>query len=310
MDEEVSKAVKAVMDKIPTDKLYDDLFSPPLKKVGEVLANIIDAGNLILLPIKLANARSKLYLENNLKKYKEKLDKIPEDDLQKVPEQIGLPIFDKLTSTGDENLSNAFINLLTKASSKNNVGTVHPSFVSIIDNLSVDEAILLFKYRKDNKIPFIDVLYEADVFSEPPPKKVEGRVKTTDELRNDIKYLSSKRSLSPVKLAYNLTGIELSEDIKLYFPKNIDLYLENLERLGIISFADEWQEVHKERYDYLTNELYKDVINRFEKELEINDPRVVGNIRIVHRCIGFTSFGQAFIDAAIKDIEEKSEEVE
>lgn len=306
MNEEDLKGLKLLLDKIPVDKLYDDLFSPPLKKVGELLSNVIGVGNIIP---KLANARSEIYLENNLKKYKEKLDQIPEDDLQKVPEQIGLPIIDKLTSTNDENLSNAFINLLTKASSKNNVATVHPSFVSIIDNLSVDEAILLFKYKNQETIPCIDIVHTRELFAKEPPKQTHSEVKSREELLAQVEHLKSRIPTNPVKVMWNLTGIEYEEDIKLYFPQNIDLYLDNLQRLGIISFSDGRELKRRDEYEKL-KDFYKKVIDDKRNNLPKDTPTDKHKIIITYRFIEFTSFGQAFINAAIKDIGEKSEEVD
>ncbi len=96
------------LTKIPTDKVYEDLFQPKMKKAGEALATVIDVSNSILLPIKLLNERSKLIFESNIKRYSKKLENIDQNELQQVPEYVGLPILDKLTYISDSTLSEAF----------------------------------------------------------------------------------------------------------------------------------------------------------------------------------------------------------
>ena len=51
----MNEAVSKFLDKIPTDKLYEDLFQPSLKKADLALETVIDFGNTILLPLKLIN---------------------------------------------------------------------------------------------------------------------------------------------------------------------------------------------------------------------------------------------------------------
>src|SRR3989344_767554 len=96
--------IDKILDKIPTDKVYEDLLQPGLRKAGEALSNVFDLGNLIMLPFKLVNERSRIYLSHNLKKYEKKLANIEQGDLCQVSEQIGLPIIDKLTLVNQEEL--------------------------------------------------------------------------------------------------------------------------------------------------------------------------------------------------------------
>ena len=58
------------------EKAYDDILSPPAKKVGMALSTIVDIGNTVLWPIKFLNERTRIYFENNLAKYETSLNNI------------------------------------------------------------------------------------------------------------------------------------------------------------------------------------------------------------------------------------------
>jgi|GEM_PF-1455886 len=293
-----------ILAKIPTDKVYEDILQPSLKKAGEALSNVFDLGNLIMLPFKLVNERSRIYLKKNLERYEKKLEKIDENELCQVSEHIGLPILDKLTLVNQEELSEVFVNLLTKASTTKTLYLIHPSFFNILNNLSQDEAIILFANKECKPIPFIDIYLEKKTSSVPKPQHFDIRgAKSKEELLEKADYIDSIEHVS-IKLAFNLTGIE--KDMKLYFPQNIDIYLENLERSGIITFE---RELHYKKYDdtyeYLIGNVYNELVEKYEKdskELKYDNTEFSTSTR---RClIEFTDFGKAFIDAVIKDIEE------
>ncbi len=300
-DEQLDK----VLAKIPTDKVYEDLFQPGLKKAGEALANVFDFGNLIMLPIKLVNEKSRIYLSHNLKKYEEKLSKIDDKELCAVSHQIGLPIIDKLLVVNQEELADAFINLLTKASTNKTQHLVHPAFLNILNNLSQDEAILLLAVKEYKRIPFIDIYIEKTTFLYPKPAHYDtSSPKSKAQLEEGVKYTEGIKNVF-LKAAYNLTAIE--KTMKLYFPENIDLYIENLERSGIISFERElFYEDDDKKYNDLINTHYKDIIEEYKTTL-VENANASGNTTVkldIRKCyIQFTDFGKAFINAVIKNVE-------
>src|SRR5690606_19881116 len=117
-----------------------------MKNVGEALSTVLDTANLVLLPLKLLNKKSRVYFDANIKRYSEKLNG-KNLSLTQVPQYIGLPIIDKLTYLEQNELSEAFLNLLTKASFQESLNFAHPSFLTILNNLSVDEAKILSHYK-------------------------------------------------------------------------------------------------------------------------------------------------------------------
>ena len=60
-EEEISNKV--------AEEAYKDILSNPGKKIGEALGTIMNIGNTLLWPVKWANERTRIYFENNLKKY-------------------------------------------------------------------------------------------------------------------------------------------------------------------------------------------------------------------------------------------------
>jgi hypothetical protein len=194
----LEKLADKALDKIPLDKVYEDLFQPGLKKAGEALETVLEFGNTVLLPLKLLSGKSKLYLKDSLVRYEEKLKSSKRTPTQ-VPPFVGIPVLEKLTYTTQKDLSEAFINLLTKASFEETIHLVHPSFISVLDNISSDEAKLLFQLKNEWSLPFLEVESYWN-----PKEKLQGKAGYTKT------HLTS------------LTGWE--KMFNLEYPQNINLY--------------------------------------------------------------------------------------
>ena len=129
-------------------QIYPGLAQPGVKKVGQTLETVLDLSNTILLPIRLINDKVRLVYSGNIKKYEQKLSQIDQTDIVAVPPEIGIPVIDKLTYYTNEELAELFINLLVTASSGKTVENAHPSYLKIIEQLSVDEARILRLFSK------------------------------------------------------------------------------------------------------------------------------------------------------------------
>jgi Abortive infection alpha len=90
------------------------------------------------------------------------MEEIPEEDVVEVPPEVGVPILEKLSYVSNEELSNMYVNLLAKASTKHSAEYAHPGFVKIIDRLSPDEAILLKNTQNARSIPFVEVRFKYE----------------------------------------------------------------------------------------------------------------------------------------------------
>lgn len=219
------------MDLVPLDKdiqkkVYDDLFWPTLKEAWKALWNIAWLVTTISLPIMYLNHYTNCVFRNNIDKLNKKLKEIPEENIIEVTPDIWVPILEKLTYTQNEKISDLFLELLKKASNKDEISLVHPRYTKIIESLSEDEALIL-EYIFRNKlfqIPYIDV------------------------------NLHNKWQTWYTQVISLFTCLE--EKIELNFKNNLNSYIQNLASLWILEFkngihlVDNWE---YKPYDFLVN---------------------------------------------------------
>ncbi|MFB8331286.1 hypothetical protein COM40_25310 [Bacillus wiedmannii] len=204
--------------------VYPDLLQPATKQAGKALETVLELSNTILLPIKLINVKARLNFENHIKKYEEKLNAHPEEEITTVLPDIGLPVIDRLTYLTNEEIADLFINFLVSASLNNTVNQAHPRFINILNSLSVDEARLIKYFHEKNQeyIPFID--YELHVNKRKEPSTKLG-----------LNYLPENE----VSLQLLMNSNNLKYELELMSEENINLYLENLESLGLLTRTTE-----------------------------------------------------------------------
>lgn len=249
-------------------KIYDDVFSPSLKKAWNALSDIIGLVTSITVPIAMMNNYTNFILRKNLKKYEKKLEDIDIADRVSVNPEIWVPILEKLTYYNNDTLSNLFLELLTKASNRKAISSVHPKYIKIIENLSEDEAIILkFIFdKKSSSLPAINV------------------------------HLSEKWKKGYSVIMRNFSEIHLIESIN--FRDRVDLYLNNLHSLWIISIW--WIEsfTDKKVYDPLKN---SEEIKRIKQYY--NNPASEYIFKEAETIIVITSFGLWFLKAVFPTLE-------
>jgi hypothetical protein len=296
--------IEKFLDKIPIDKIYEDLFQPGLKKAGEALSTVLDVSNSILLPFKLLNAKSKSIFTENMKRYEEKLENAGKRIAQ-VPEYVGIPILDKLTYLTEKNISEAFINLLAAASNEDTLKLVHPAFLSTLTDLSSDEAKILFALKDATEIPFIDVylIKETEIIKKPSFADEKGP-KSKEQLNAIAEYTFQDRMTTDIRIAWNLTAIP--NEIELTFPNNIDLYLYNLERHKIIEYdRTVYKRPRISDYEKLENEIHKgsiDAANSVIKDSIEKGYDYTLKLSIRKGQIEFTDYGKCFLKACMNEI--------
>ncbi|MCG1035485.1 DUF4393 domain-containing protein [Polaribacter sargassicola] len=240
--------------------IYTDLAQPGVKKVGTALETVLEFSTAFLLPVKLLNEKFKLNFEKKLNDYKEKLETIPEEDLCEVNPQIGTPIIDKLGYTTNDEISDLFTSLLTKASSNKTVNLAHPSFVQLIERLSVDEARIIKHLLHKDYIPCIS--YRAHITENKGFHEI---------LRN---------------------GTSLPSDVKLMFPQNINTYLDNLVSMGILDISHQLHKMDNKLYDSLS------VIYEYEQvNKSYTESKAFTRVEKKKSYFQITDFGKNFIKA-------------
>lgn len=121
-------------------KIYEDGLSNPTKEVGKTATDLVKVARLFTAPIQLLAA-----YQDRLEKYLNQVrEAVPEERQIESPASIAGPVLEKLKYIEDENyLKDLYLNLLKKAIDREKINEAHPAFVSIIEQLSPDEALII-----------------------------------------------------------------------------------------------------------------------------------------------------------------------
>jgi hypothetical protein len=240
--------------------IYGDIAQPSVKKVGTALETVFEFSTSLLLPVKLLNEKFKINFEKRLNEYKEKIDQIPDEKLCEVNPQIGTPLIEKLSYTTNDEISNLFTNLLTKASSIDTVNLAHPGFIQLIERLSVDEARIVLHLNHKDHIPCIS--FRA-------------------HLKDNKGFLEILKN-----------GTMLQFEVELLFPENIKTYLDNLSSMGILDSSHDKYKMDEEIYNPLFEKYNYEQVNKSHIESDAYD-----RVEKKKSYFQITDFGKAFIKA-------------
>ncbi len=204
------------LDKLPYEKMYDDLVHPTAEAVGVILS----------LPAryvrqKLSNVeRFILEGEKNLNQISETIsEKMADVDPKNITEPepyIAVPALQGISYCMDnDELRNLYANLLATAMQKDKKDTVLPAFTAIIKQMSPIDAILIKNITPQKLYPLADARYQEK----------------TPSLFTTLPIFKSFATGNDV--FHNLSSL-LSYQ---YTPENVAISIENLARLGLISIT-------------------------------------------------------------------------
>lgn len=241
--------------------IYGDLAQPSVKKVGIALETAIEFCTSLMLPVKFQNEKWKLNYEKRLNDYKNKIDKIADDKIIEVNPQIGTPILEKLSYTTNDEIAEMFINLLAKASSSDSVNVAHPSFVQLIERLSVDEAKIISFLKTKSFIPYISFRLERT---------------------NSIGFVETLKKATMIPY-----------EVDLMFPQNAKTYIDNLLSMGILYDEEGNYKVDDTIYDPLFKRYHYEIL-KTELAKMLDDFK---DLTVKKSFFDITDFGQSFIQA-------------
>jgi hypothetical protein len=140
----VEETAKALGLKDLAPEIYKDLLQPATREAGKALLTTAKTVSIALAPLEAVNwgyQESKQWLAA---KVTQKLANIPASEIHTPPMNIAGPAALNLYFSYDqEALRNMYAQLITSSMKKSTSGTVHPAFVSIIQQLLPEEAIIL-----------------------------------------------------------------------------------------------------------------------------------------------------------------------
>ncbi len=207
--------IEAIKDIVTANAkaVYEDAAQPAVRVVGKTLAQCT---SLFATPV----GRIAEIFEKNLHRYLDKLEGLNDDQIVAPNTRILVPILEKLRYTDDEMVADYYAQILATASTPENAKLVSVSFIEILNRLCADELkILEFINSSKN---FITV------------QKEDGTAYNViltgflPVLNVHINYKEGGYIVAIKNLSYLLTKI------KLDFPENFNMYLDNMFALGLL----------------------------------------------------------------------------
>lgn len=182
-------------------KIYEDAASQSVQETSKAFTDFLKAARLFTAPIQLLAA-----YQDRLSKFFDKVRRtVKEENQIEAPPSISGPIIERLKYLEDENyLTDLYLNLLSRAIDKERVQEAHPAFYHIIDQLSADEAMILYLIRQEP----IYYDYTLDLFVDDTDKKYK--------FRNEI----VKRDTTPKD--------------EIAFVEHFNMYIRHMESLNLI----------------------------------------------------------------------------
>ena len=253
-DDVLIQAVKSVTENV-IDKMYGDVIKPTVKPIGELISIPPRVLRILANPV-LSWIQDKEETFDTMKSIAEPaLRGIDERKIEEPEPYIALPIIQQIFQCSNHlDIREMYQKLLASSMNMDTKELVLPGFIGIVSQLSPDEARLL-------------------------------------------KFIVKKSSLATLEIRAfdkNRTKTTFSIFVKHYFEyhdneflvQNIDIYIDNLVRLGLI-------QIPHGIYAGEEND-YKSLINLFEKEEKFQE--LFNDIRFEYqyRTIELTSFGKAF----------------
>jgi hypothetical protein len=197
-----------VVDSKLAEKVYDDAASPAVRQLGQIATDAAKTFRLFLAPLQLtalAQDRFAMWLDEVRTRVP------PERQIEAEPTIAGPAIRAMLFMQPDNPLVRLYLNLLTKAIDKDTASDLHPAFVTVMEQMCPDEAILMWLATKINSAP-------------EPQRGLHGL-----QLKLEGHEMSQK------------TGVLLSLYVpdfptdKLAAPSKCELYLDHLVCLGLLA---------------------------------------------------------------------------
>lgn len=214
---EISEIVKSAPKVI--EEAYSDGVSDTLQEASKIGVDALKTIRLMLFPLQFG-----AMAQDRLAKYIAKsIDSVSPEDRIEPAESLAFPLADKLRFQEEGSLlTEAYLNLLSRAMDRERVGEAHPAFVNIISQLCPDEILLLNQIGKSDYLlvymldGLVDAYSKTAVADYVDALNIEEKTK---ELLN--KYAFERNSIAQPELLTtfleHIVSLGLANyDVKLY----------------------------------------------------------------------------------------------
>jgi Abortive infection alpha len=263
---DAADAVRGVLEAVP---VYEDALQPAARQIGAALETLAKAIRVALAPIAVL-----VWGYDQIEQYlvpavEDRLRHTKAEDVVTPDPTVAGPLIEALRFAGhNESLRELYANLLATAMDKSTARLAHPAFVEILRQMSPDEARLVryFGSADGDELGFVSVCSQtknSGVFS---------------------------------YAAFRCTFIGQSAECE--HPDLTSIYLDNLQRLGVIEMADNdaWVSEAAE-LAYARVESCEDVLMAMA-EIKATEDRVP---RLERGRVRITDLGWQFIEATVLD---------
>lgn len=262
MADDITKGIIDKADGVLVE-VYKDAVSPVIKPIGEILGFLPRTLKLALSGWEKWLINGEETIKLTAESVREKIKAVPEEKLVEPEPYVAIPAMQQLSyCANNKELRELYANLLVSSMNTDKKWKVHPAFVDIIKQLTPDEAKLI-KEMPDvvaSGKPLIDVCLE-------------------------VKAINAKQVFIS-----NFTNIGLD---KMDNPINIGAYIDNLERLKLISIPPDLTLRNKDLYTALISHPL--ITRRLQMQLDSGV-----NIAYNYKLFSLTNFGVEFINTCCK----------
>ncbi len=139
--------IAKILDSETVQKIYEDGLSKPIKQIGALGEDFIKALRLFTAPIQLLAS-----YQDRLRGYLDDVrNRVPQEKQTEAPAHVAGPVLLNLRFIEEDNiLKELYLNLLAAAIDKDRQQRAHPGFIKIIEQLSPEEALILYEMKRDS----------------------------------------------------------------------------------------------------------------------------------------------------------------
>ena len=256
----------------PSTGLYQDLVQPTAAAVGRTSGDVAATGGefvrLLTRPFQSMALWGNLRfneLDERIRLSFERRE-VPIDALRSPPSHLAGPLLMSFTFAQDDpSLRDLYVELLATSMTEDGGDRIHPSFAELLRQLSPDEARLLPALFGSGEV----LVARADLLKPIPPRPgvvVGSKISTWSE-----------------------TVVTIPEWIELLRPGRLHLYVDNLQRLGIV-------EVRRDERLAGPN-AYQPIVDSVQvRNLEQRAEEEGASVHITPYLLETTALGRTFID--------------